>query len=732
MAKIFRLEESRVPGIYWITFDLPGEKVNKLSREVMGEFEALLPELEKQAKTIQGLILRSGKPGNFIAGADIEMIQGARSSAEAEALSRMGQKLLDRWEDLPFPTIAAVEGAALGGGCEFCLASTAILVSNDSAARLGLPEVMLGILPGMGGCVRLPRKIGLASALDLLLTGKTLSGERAARLGLAEACLPRENFEQSVLNWVTRNLESLKSHERLAKDPTLGGVGGPVGTLLEKTSLGRGVILKKATDGVLKKTFGHYPAPLEIIKVLEDTGASVGPKLRGAGRDQATAREARGFGQLAATEVSKNLIRLFFMTERVKKSNGLPSGTVLPIEPRMVHSAGVLGAGTMGGGIAQLLAEKRIPVRMKDLNHQALQLGVQAATRIFQKQVKRKRLSKREMLQKLNLISPVLGSEAFPTLDLVIEAIVENLGVKQKVFQELEGAVRADCVIVSNTSSLSITAMQSVLKNPERFAGMHFFNPVAKMPLIEVIRGEKTSDATIAAVYAVTKQLGKTPIVVRDRPGFLVNRLLGPYLNEASYLVKDGVPIDEVDSVCLAFGMPMGPMELIDEVGVDVGEKVGHILEEAFGARMPAAKISEELVKKGRLGKKSKVGIYRYDEAGKNKTLDTEIYELVGVTPKPKSVSQEEILERCLLPMINEAARCLEEKVIESAWEVDLGMIMGTGFPPFRGGLLRYADSLGAKSVVDRLKLYHSRFGARFEPAPRLLKMAERGERFHE
>jgi 3-hydroxyacyl-CoA dehydrogenase/enoyl-CoA hydratase/3-hydroxybutyryl-CoA epimerase len=734
IGSIFQLEDqtSKWGGtkIWTLVFDLPGEKVNKLSKKVMTEFDLVLPRLESMAKEkkVDALVLLSGKPGNFIAGADIDMIQHTQSAQEAESLSRMGQKLMDRWEDLSFPKIAAIEGAALGGGCEFALACDAIVMSNDPAAKIGLPETMLGLIPGMGGCVRLPRKVGLATALDMILTAKTLSGERAYKAGLAEACLPKQNFQETVMKWAVTNLSALKERKRIAKEPALGGMGGPVGKLLENTPM-RTVMFRKAREGVLSKTKGHYPSPLEAIDVIQETGGSYGEKLRGSDRDDAMAREAKGFGKMAATSVSKNLIRLFFLTEGVKKSKGLPPGSTA--KEHTVHNAAVLGAGVMGGGIAQLFAAKDVPTRMKDLNNQALALGITAASQIFQKQVKRRKLNKRQFLQKLNHIAPVVDFSGFQSTDVVVEAIIENIDIKMKVFQDLENHVDSECVVASNTSSLSISKMQGALKNPERFVGMHFFNPVHKMPLVEVIRGEKTSDEAVATIFQFSKLLGKTPIVVKDAPGFLVNRLLMPYLNEAVYLLAEGVAIPEIDRVLLKFGMPMGPMELIDEVGIDVGEKVSHILHEAFGARMLPAPINAKATSAGRLGKKNGKGLYLYEGPKKTKQEDPKVYELLGITPTQGAVAEEEILERCILPMINEAARCLEEGIVPSASEVDLGMIMGTGFPPFRGGLLRYADSLGSRTIVDRLRKYEARFGARYEPSKAILARAENDQKFY-
>ncbi len=727
----FRLEDrsSQFPFKLWIvTFDLAGEKVNKFSAQVIQDFESLITDLEKKGSQIDVLILRSGKPGNFIAGADINMIQATKTAEEAYSLSRKGQKLLDRWEDLPFPTVVSINGTAMGGGCELSLASSAIVMSNDSSARIGLPETMLGVIPGMGGCVRMPAKVGLATALDLILTGKTLSGERAYKAGLAEACLVKENFDESVLAWVGKNISALQAGNRIAREPKLGGMGGLVGSTLEKNPLGRAFILKKAKEGVLSKTRGNYPAQIEAIQTISDNGTKYGKKIRGRARELAMEREARGFGKMAATTVSKNLIGLFFQTEAVKKSKGVATD----VKSSKVERAAVLGAGVMGGGIAQLYADKGIPARMKDISAKALTLGMQSAGKIFKRQLQKKKLSPRQYQQKMNLIAPVLDYSGFNSAQFVVEAVLEKMDVKKSVLKELETKVSDDCTIASNTSSLSITEMQSVMKNPARFGGMHFFNPVHRMPLVEVIRGDQSSDETVSRIYQFSKQLGKTPIVVKDRPGFLVNRLLMPYLNEATWLLKDGATIDEIDSSMLDFGMPMGPMELIDEVGVDVGEKVAHILFEGFGKRMEPSPFNQKVVAAGRLGKKNGKGMYEYlDYSGKNKKLNPEIYTILGADPRPGKVSSLEIVERCTLPMINEASRCLEEGIVATADEVDLGMIMGTGFPPFRGGLLKYADSLGLDHIVERLKHYQKTHGERYAPAPALLERAKNKISFH-
>lgn len=712
--------------------DLPGEKVNKLGRVVIEAFPEISAEIENLIKKneIEALVLKSGKPGNFIAGADIDMIRSTKTREEASELARVGQKLMSSWEDLPVPTIAFIDGAALGAGCEFALACTAIVMSNDPSARIGLPEVMLGVIPGAGGCVRLPKKIGLAGALDIILAGKSVKGEQAQKLGLVEACIPKENFEASAMKWVVQNLEKLKKGERLGREPKLGGMGGPAGNILDRTPIGRKVIFSKARKTVFDKTKGKYPAPLEALSVIEETytGYEHGHKLKGAARDRALEREAKGFGTCAVSTVSKHLIGIFFLTESIKKSNGLTSDTASSVKLSDVKQSAVLGAGVMGGGIAQLFADKGQSIRMKDLDTKGLETGLKAATDLFLKSIKKRKISRREFEQRVNRIIPMLDYQGFEQVDFVIEAIVENMDVKKKVLAEVEGKLPSHAVIASNTSSLSITEMQKALKNPGRFGGMHFFNPVHKMPLVEVIRGDQTSDQTVASIFQLSKKLGKTPVVVKDAPGFLVNRLLAPYMNEAIYLFLEGVPVEEIDQALIDFGMPMGPMELLDEVGLDVGEKVIQILYKGFGDRVKPAPTENKLVNAKRLGKKTEAGIYRYEDKGRKKVLDEKVYEICGIKPRPGKLSSEKITDRVILPMLNEAARALDERIVSSPSDLDLAMIFGTGFAPFRGGPLRYADERGLKSIITGLaELSESVDKARFEPSKALEKYSQKG-----
>jgi 3-hydroxyacyl-CoA dehydrogenase/enoyl-CoA hydratase/3-hydroxybutyryl-CoA epimerase len=478
----------------------------------------------------------------------------------------------------------------------------------------------------------------------------------------------------------------------------------------------RGLIFSAARKQVMKNTKGKYPAPLKILELLAE--------IHGLNVEEALKREAKAFAVLAVTPISKRLIELFQLSESVKKTNGVGP----EVQAKKIERAAVLGAGVMGGGIAWAFANKDIPVRMKDLNIDHVGLGLQQAAENFGFALKKRKLTKTQFMGKMGNISGTLDYSGFKTCDVVVEAVVENMDVKKKVLQECENYIANDCVFASNTSSLSITEMQSAAKRPENVGGFHFFNPVSRMPLIEVIAGAKTSKETVATLFELAKKLGKTPIVVKDGPGFLVNRLLLPYMNEALFLFGEGVSVERIDRVMLEFGMPMGPMRLVDEVGIDVAAKVAKILNTAFGARAQASPISDAIVKSGRLGKKNGKGFYLY-EKGKETGLDDSIVQLVsGRTSKSAGLSDSELVQRMIYPMINEAALALAEQVVRTPGEVDLGMIMGTGFPPFRGGLLRFADSEGPKRVVDQLEKFSAAGGGdRLKPSQALQEVARRG-----
>jgi 3-hydroxyacyl-CoA dehydrogenase/enoyl-CoA hydratase/3-hydroxybutyryl-CoA epimerase len=687
-----------------LTFDSPDKKLNVFTRTALQELETVLQELAGR-NDIGCLILLSGKAAGFIAGADVEEIARVTDPLEAEAGSRVGHRLFAAWEALPFPTVAAIRGVCLGGGLEISLASTFRVASDRPDTKLGLPEVQLGILPAWGGSTRLPRLIGIADALDLILTGRAVDGRKALKLGLVDALLPDSRFLDELRNFALTHLGN-KHRDAAGTDFKE--------MLLEKNPVGRKILFDQARKKTLEQSRGHYPAPLRAIEVVR-VGIEQGVK---AGFDA----EARAAAELATSRISKNLLHVFRLTENAKKETGLPGA-----EPRKVSSTAVLGAGVMGGGIAQLIADKtNLPVRMKDVNDQALATGMMHAAELFDKQVKRRRLSVPESKRKMGLLLPTLDFSGFARADLVIEAIVENMGVKQNVFAETAKHVRADTVLASNTSSLSIAGIGAKTPERARVVGMHFFNPVGKMPLVEVIAPEGSDPVAVNTVFAYTRKLGKTPILVRDTPGFLVNRLLMFYSTEALWLLDEGYRMEDLDKAMTEWGMPVGPITLTDEVGIDVAFKVAHILRDAFSERLPIPAWLDKVPASGRLGTKNGKGFYLY-EGKERKGPDPSVYTLLGLHPTVENPDAGLIADRMVLPMVNEAARCLEEKVAKSASDVDLALIFGTGFPPFRGGLCRWADQEGLGSVLSTLERLESAVGDRYRPSAELRRTAEAG-----
>ncbi|MBI2606718.1 MAG: enoyl-CoA hydratase/isomerase family protein [Deltaproteobacteria bacterium] len=705
-------------GLFALYFDLAGEKVNKFNPDTMMELDGLLESM-KTRDDIKALVFLSGKENIFIAGADITYIQAVKEASEGERLAKQGQSVLQKLERMPFPVVAAVNGACMGGGTELALCCKYIVVSDAPGTKIGLPEVNLGLLPGWGGTVRLPERIGLQAALDFILTGKTMDGPKALKLGYADACFSRYGFEAKALGFGARVARGEKISRPARKKPLAATV---TSALLEENPIGRAVLFMQARKMILARTRGHYPAPLKILDVMS--------KSYGKPRGKALEIESKAFGELSFSDVSKRLIELFFATEKVKKQTGVSGARLQPGE--QIQSAGLLGAGVMGGGIAQLLAHKGIPVRMKDIDLKGLAIGTSAATRLFSDLVKKRKMTRREADIRFALISPTTDYSGFGRADLVIEAIVENMDVKKKVLQEVEPLLREGATIATNTSSLSVSGMASACAHPENVVGMHFFNPVHRMPLVEVIRAEKTSDRAVMRIFELSKRLGKTPIVVRDGAGFLVNRLLMPYLNEASYIMSEGAPIEELDEAVLDFGLPMGPAHLLDEIGIDVAVKVAKILHEAFGVRAEPCKLNDRLVASKLYGKKTGQGFYVYDSRGRKQNLNPEIYKTLGIKPSaPSKARKADWIPRMTYLMINEAALCLAEEIVMEPLDVDLGMIMGTGFPPFRGGLLRYADTVGLKNIVTKLEEFEKKFGPRFKPTAPLVDRARQGKSFY-
>lgn len=700
-----------------VELDLVGEKVNKFSTPVMLRMKEVITELGKSS--YKAVIFVSKKNKIFIAGADIEEIKNMTTKEQYEAAVGAGQEIMNMVEDLPMPTIAAVNGACMGGGCEFIMACDYRMASEDPSTKIGLPEIQLGILPGFGGCVRMPKLIGLQASLDIILAGKSVNAKKASKIGLVDRVVHQAILMEEATKWAKDIIAKGKGKAAKKYQPK-----GAMNKVLE-SFLGRGIVFKKAKEGVLKATSGHYPAPLKALEVVQKT-------YGWSNREEALAVERAGFCELAVTDISKNLIHVFYLTEMVKKSSGIPGKDV---KPREVKSIGVLGAGTMGGGIAYVAADKGIDVRMKDLNAEALGKGLKHASDLWMKLLKRKSIDKYQYRQKMDRVTATTDYSGFGTLDVVIEAIVEDMGIKQKVIGECATKMRPDAIIATNTSSLSVTEMAKGHPRPEYFAGMHFFNPVNKMPLIEVIRGEKSSDETVATIFELSKKMGKMPVVVKDGPGFLVNRLLLPYMAEAAFLLQEGMEIKTVDTAYVKeFGMPMGPFALMDEVGLDVCIKVLKIFKKAFGDRVEMAPCMEALEKSGRLGKKNGKGFYKYSEDGsKRLEVDETIYESLGLKDPTSPLSAKECIERGVFAMVNECSRALiEDKIVETPHEVDLAMIMGTGFPPFRGGLLKYADSVGLTYIETQLAEYAvQRNAARLRPANPLKDLAKANKKFY-
>lgn len=694
-----------------VEFDLPGEKVNKFSTPVMMRLKEVVAELKTSA--YKAVIFKSNKPKIFIAGADIDEIKKMTTPAEFAAAVSGGQAVMNEVEDLPMITIAAVNGACAGGGCEFIMACDYRIASDDASTRIGLPETKLGIIPGFGGCVRMPRIVGLQSALDIILNGKLERAAKAVKIGLVDAVVhPSILMDQAVKMAEEKMAEGKRQKTYRAQGFMNKALEGPA----------KFVVFKKAKENVLKFTHGHYPAPLKAIEVIQKTyGMS--------DRERAMEIERQAFIECSTNPISKNLIHVFDLMESVKKQTGVVGSAV---KGREVTHLGVLGAGTMGGGIAYVAADKGVYVRMKDVNWDAIGRGLKHANDLWLKLMKKKAITPYEKQHRMDRVSGTLDYSGFSHMQLVVEAIVEDMEIKKKVIAETAKNMKPDAIIATNTSSLSVTEMSAGHPRPEYFAGMHFFNPVDKMPLVEVIRGEKTSDETIATVYELTKRMGKLPVVVKDGPGFLVNRLLLPYMAEAAFLLQEGMSIETVDQAYVKeFGMPMGPFALMDEVGLDVCIKVLKIFKKAFGARIEIAGLMDKLASSERKGKKNRKGFYTYDDRDKRQGVDLTVYTELGLPVPTDPLSIKECLERGVFAMVNECSRALiEDKIVETPNEVDLAMITGTGFPPFRGGLLKYADSIGTPYIVDQLELYGAKH-ARLKPAAPLIAMAKSSQKFY-
>lgn len=706
----FRVEPG-AGGIVHLVMDHPHRKLNVLDGEALTGLEGALGELEGRPG-LRGVVLRSAKPGSFIAGADVDAIGALTDREQVRVLIRRAHAAFGRLAALPVPTVAAIDGVCLGGGTELALACDSRIASEEPRTSIGLPEVMLGIFPGFGGSQRLPRLVGLAAALDLILTGRSLDARRAERVGLIAKAVPAAWLIERAHERIEQLAKRPAGRRRDAYRPK-----GLAAWFIDRTPMGRAMAIGQARTMTRKRVGTHYPAPFAALDTLA--------KTHGRPLDRGLAVEVERVSELVVGPVCKNLVRIFQLSERAKKDGVVADRS---IQPAPVRNLLVAGAGVMGGGIAELASRSGIEVRLRDLKPKSLTKALQIIDKLIRDRVAKRRGSQRDIDAQFGRVLPTLELSGVGRADAVIEAVVEDLEVKRRVFAEIEVRLGEHAVLATNTSSLSVDAIAQGLARPDRFLGFHFFNPVHRMPLVEVVRGAATSDAALVTAVALARRLGKTPVVVKDSPGFVVNRILMPYLREALVLLEEGYSVAEIDAAMRTFGMPMGPFEVIDEVGLDVAFKVAGVLHRAFPDRMASVSALEPLIAAGRLGRKTGVGFYRH--VGRRRTADPTLRTVLGLTRRRSAATPDVLSERLVLAMINEAALCLGEGVVRDAGEVDLAMVMGAGFPPFRGGVLRYADVFGLAKAVTRLTALRAEKGDRFKPAPLLVSLAGSGGSF--
>jgi len=694
-----------------LKFDLQGESVNKFNRAALQELSDATAAIAADS-SVKGVLVTSGKD-SFIVGADITEFGGYFAGSEEAIIEWLAHAngIFSAVEDLPVPTLSAINGIALGGGMEMVL-STDVRVMADSA-KIGLPEVKLGIMPGFGGTVRLPRVIGADNAIEWICMGNEQRADKALADGAVDAVFPLETLRDNAIAMLKSAIAGELDWQQRRADKTGKMKLNPMESMM---------VFETAKGYVMGQTKGHYPAPITAIKTMQKHCSMT--------RDKALAAEAKGFATLAKSSESQALIGLFLNDQLLKKKAKEYDKVARP-----TNKAAVLGAGIMGGGIAYQSAYKGTPILMKDINEAGIELGLSEANKLLSKRVEKGKMTAYKMGEALNRIRPTLSYGDFGDVDVVVEAVVENPKVKKAVLADLEDQVTEDTIVTSNTSTISIDLLAADLKRPENFLGMHFFNPVHMMPLVEVIRGSKTSEEAVATVVAYAKKMGKTPIVVNDCPGFLVNRVLFPYFAGFSALVRDGADFQKIDKVMEKFGFPMGPAYLLDVVGIDTGVHANEVMADGFPDRMKADyKTSMEVMfENERYGQKNNKGYYKYekDRKGKPKKVADEVaYELIKpVVAEATDFDAEEIIARCMIPMCIEIARCLEENIVATPAEADMGLIFGIGFPPFRGGACRYMDSVGMAEFVALCDKF-AHLGKLYEPTDRMREMAANGESY--
>ena len=682
-------------NIATLTFDLQNEKINKLSFEILKEFKEILNTIENDS-SIKALVIDSAKKNIFIAGADIKEIEKLKDEKEVyEALMEV-HEIFNKLENLQIPTIAYINGACMGGGLELALACKYRVLSTNEKTKLAFPEIKLGIFPGFAGTIRAPKLIGLVNALDLILTGKTIDAKKAYKIGLADMIFDDAQKEFMLEGFVKKAI---------------------YGTIKRKSNFNflnyaplNEIVFSKALKGLEAKVNKDFKAPYKALEVIK---ATINKEL-----DDAIKIEAKEFSKLAVSKESKNMIKLFFLFEKLNKNYTKTSNPI--------SNAIVLGNGVMGKGIIWLFSKYLDDVRIKIRDISQANEIIKDVSKIYDYLVKTRKMTKNQAEFKLNKISYTQDFIGFKNFDFIIEAIVEDENIKKQTYKEIENVANENTIIATNTSSISIEKLSSEVKNKENFLGVHFFNPVNLMPLVEVIPNSNTSKETINKVFELLISCGKTPILVGDCAGFIVNRILLPYMNEAAFILEQGSKIERIDNVIKDFGMPMGPFTLADTVGVDIGYKVATILNESYGSRMPIASIIEKMYNAKLLGEKTKAGFYEY--AGRDTYPNSHVTSMLE--NNNKIIEDEEIVQRCIYIMINEASRCLEENIVTDASIIDFAMITGTGFPAYKGGLLSYANEIGLKNILESLRKFEKEYGSRFTPSNLLIKLVEEYEDF--
>lgn len=702
-------------GIAFVTIDVADQSVNTLSTPMVDEFEALFDTIADDPQ-VDAVVITSAKAGNFIVGFDISELQALHGNPEdLQALVERGQALMRRFTQFDLPVVAAIDGKCLGGGLELALACDARIASQAKATGFGLPETQLGLIPGAGGTQRLPRQIDLSVALDMILTGKTIDANKARRLGLVDD-LVHPGILTQVAAEKARQLAAGQDSPGLAENINQ-ALQDPV--KLAARTPARKVIFDKARDQATRKSGGHYPALTAALDVIE-TGFSDG-------FEAGLKAEANAFVDLVQSEVARHLMNIFFMRQAVNKDSVVDGR----IRPHQVHKIGVLGAGLMGAGIAQVAAYNGYTVRLKDRDHDGLGWGLDYIQGLFDKLVGRKKLTPAEADIYAGQIAGTTSYDGFKGANMVIEAVFESLPLKQQILADVEALGNEDQIFASNTSTLPIKDIAAQSKRPENVLGMHFFSPVYKMPLLEIIRTEKTHRKALATALKVGRQMGKTCIVVDDGPGFFTSRVIGAYINEAGWILQEGASIEDIDQAMKAFGFPVGPMKLVDEVGLDVAQKAAGVLADAFSQRWDAPTALETLADQGRKGRKNNQGFYDYGGKGSDQP-DPTVYDALPLGPDRRRVDAELVQQRCWLAMLNECAYALQEGIVRSPRDGDIGVIFGLGFPPFRGGIFRHADQVGLPTVVDQMKRLAEQFGDRLIPAPILVEKASAGATFYQ